>query len=203
MNPRPLLIAVLLPLSIGTSACAQSALRWKNFSHAAAPAAPVSALPPASASTAPPATAPNIETPDAPTRPLDLQVQALGDDGTASASALPPAEAPTVPQTRPVQPGSTSQRQGLLDASNDYLKRMDKDDDGRVSQDEFIDWMSYSFNARDANHDDVLTPDELPGGKGAPVTRAQFRDNLRQRFLKQDSDRDGYLSAKELASPPR
>lgn len=201
MNSRTLLIALLLPLS----ACAQSSLRWKDYSHAQAPAAAVSAAPAAGASATTPAATPNIETPDAPTRPVDLQVQGLGDDNPAATAALPPAEAPTVPQTppAPVQPGSNSQRQGLLDASNDYLKRMDKDGDGRVSQDEFIDWMSYSFNARDANHDDVLSGDELPGGKGAPVTREQFRDNLRQRFLKQDADHDGYLSARELAAPPK
>ncbi len=200
MTPRFPLLALLLPL---TAAAQSPSLHWKNFSQAqAAQPAP----PAAAASSAPAAQAnPNIETPDAPTRPLDLQVQALGDDNTAATDPLPPPEAPSVPQAppAPVRPGSNAQRQGLLDASNDYLKRMDKDGDGRVSQDEFIDWMSYSFNARDANHDDVLSGDELPGGKGAPITRAQFRDNLQQRFLKQDGDHDGYLSARELAAPPK
>ena len=35
-----------------------------------------------------------------------------------------------------------------VDATSDYLARMDTDADGRVSMDEFLDWMSYAFDAR-------------------------------------------------------
>lgn len=88
-------------------------------------------------------------------------------------------------------------------ATSDYLARMDSDADGRVSQSEFLDWMSYAFDARDANRDGVLSSDELPGGQGKSVTRAQHRERLSATFARQDVNRDGYLNARELAAPPQ
>jgi Ca2+-binding EF-hand superfamily protein len=90
-----------------------------------------------------------------------------------------------------------------VNATSDYLARMDGDGDGRVSQGEYLDWMSYAFDARDSNRDGVLTADELPGGKGQAITRQQHRERLAATFKKQDVDRDGSLSAKELAAPPQ
>jgi len=84
-----------------------------------------------------------------------------------------------------------------------YLQRMDTDGDGRVSVEEYVQWMLYAFERMDRNGDGVLSPDELPGGKGSPITREQQRQTLVQRFHKQDANGDGYLSAKELAAPPR
>ena len=85
----------------------------------------------------------------------------------------------------------------------EYLARMDRDGDGRVSLDEYVDWMSYAFDRMDRNRDGVLTADELPGGRGKPVTREQHRARLAERFRKQDANHDGWLDAKELAAPPR
>ena len=90
-----------------------------------------------------------------------------------------------------------------VNATSDYLARMDGDGDGRVSQIEYLDWMSYAFDARDGNRDGVLTADELPGGKGQAITREQHRERLAATFKKQDLNRDGSLSAKELAAPPQ
>jgi len=87
--------------------------------------------------------------------------------------------------------------------SNEYLKRMDNDGDGRVSLTEYLAWMSYAFDQRDRNGDGVLSADELPGGRGKPVTRADHIAILSERFRKQDANGDGYLSAKELLAPPR
>ncbi len=88
-------------------------------------------------------------------------------------------------------------------ATSDYLAKMDRDGDGRVSLDEYLDWMSYAFDGMDRNRDGVLTADELPGGRGKPVTREQHRARLAERFRKQDANHDGWLDAKELAAPPR
>jgi len=55
----------------------------------------------------------------------------------------------------------------------------------------------------DANRDGVLSPAEQPGGKGAALTRVEHRARIAERFRKQDANRDGFLSAKELAAPPR
>ncbi|WP_245622637.1 hypothetical protein [Pseudoxanthomonas dokdonensis] len=89
-----------------------------------------------------------------------------------------------------------------VSATSDYLARMDRDGDGRVSLSEYQQWMSYAFDARDADGDGVLAAAELPGGKGAPISRASHLQILAQRFQRQDANRDGYLSARELAAPP-
>ena len=90
-----------------------------------------------------------------------------------------------------------------VNATSDYLARMDSDHDGRVGPIEFLDWMSYAFDARDGNRDGVLSTDELPGGRGRAITRDQHRERLAATFKKQDTNGDGYLSARELAAPPQ
>ena len=87
--------------------------------------------------------------------------------------------------------------------TSDYLSRMDADGDGRVSLGEYQDWMSYAFDAMDRDRDGVLSPGEQPGGRGAAVSRSEHRARLAERFRKQDGNRDGFLSAKELAAPPQ
>lgn len=87
--------------------------------------------------------------------------------------------------------------------SQEYLKRMDTDGDGRVSRDEYLAWMSYAFDQRDTDHDGVLQGEELPGRRGKPITRAAHRATLIERFARQDANGDGYLSASELLAPPR
>lgn len=93
--------------------------------------------------------------------------------------------------------------QAQVDSTGDYLKRMDLDGDGRVSVDEYVQWMLYAFDRMDRNSDGVLSADELPGGRGKPITREQQRQTIIERFHKQDANGDGYLSAKELSAPPR
>lgn len=88
-------------------------------------------------------------------------------------------------------------------ATSEYLERMDTDGDGRVSLDEYLDWMGYAFDRMDRNGDGVLSADELPGGRGKPVTRAGHRARLTDRFNRQDANGDGFLDARELAAPPR
>ena len=88
-------------------------------------------------------------------------------------------------------------------ATGDYLSRMDSDHDGRVALSEYQDWLSYAFDAMDRNRDAVLSPAELPGGRGKAVTRIEHRARLAAAFQRQDGNRDGFLSAKELAAPPQ
>jgi hypothetical protein len=90
-----------------------------------------------------------------------------------------------------------------VQATSDYLARMDIDGDGRVALVEYQDWMSYAFDGMDADRDGVLSAPELPGGKGGPISRGEHRARLAARFNKQDANRDGFLDAKELAAPPQ
>ena len=85
----------------------------------------------------------------------------------------------------------------------DYLRRMDADGDGRVSANEYLQWMLYAFERMDDNGNGVLEPAEQPGGRGQPITRGQQTQVILQRFHKQDANGDGYLSARELMAPPR
>lgn len=85
----------------------------------------------------------------------------------------------------------------------DYLERMDGDHDGHVSLAEYQAWMGYAFEQMDANGDGMLTPEELPGGRGKTISLAEHRESLAAMFLRQDADHDGFLDAKELAAPPR
>ena len=93
--------------------------------------------------------------------------------------------------------------QAQVSATSDYLARMDGDGDGRVSQAEYLHWMSYAFDARDADRDAVLSGGELPGGKGQPLTRVEHQQRLAATFRRQDVNHDGFLSARELAAPPQ
>lgn len=88
-------------------------------------------------------------------------------------------------------------------ATGDYLARMDRDGDGRVSLIEYQDWLSYAFDAMDRDRDGILQPAEQPGGRGKSISRVEHRARIAQRFGKQDVNRDGFLSAKELGAPPR
>ncbi|QOW23215.1 EF-hand domain-containing protein [Novilysobacter avium] len=98
---------------------------------------------------------------------------------------------------------SPASAQARVETTGDYLQRMDANGDGRVSLEEYLAWMSYAFDAMDANGDGVLDPAEQPGGKGTPITRSQHIARLTARFQRQDVNHDGFLSATELAAPPQ
>lgn len=98
-----------------------------------------------------------------------------------------------------------AQGAGPVTSTGDYLSRMDADGDGKISLIEYQDWLSYAFDAMDANHDGVLDAQEQPPNRRGhlALTREQHRMTLAERFGKQDRNRDGWLDARELASPPQ
>jgi Ca2+-binding EF-hand superfamily protein len=89
----------------------------------------------------------------------------------------------------------------------DYLAAMDSNRDGRVSLAEYQDYLSYAFREMDRNGNQVIDLDEFdPAVVTAhtrPLSLVQHRRNLELRFRLQDANRDGYLDARELGSPPR
>lgn len=87
--------------------------------------------------------------------------------------------------------------------TGEYLQRMDTGGDGRVSPDEYLQWMLYAFDRMDRNANGVLEADEQPGGRGKPISREEQRQVILARFARQDANSDGYLSARELMAPPR
>lgn len=97
----------------------------------------------------------------------------------------------------------TTRTAAAQDSRSDYLRLFDTDGDGRVSETEYLAYMSRSFQRMDSNGDGILESDELPGGRGRPITLKAYQGNLRQQFHKLDRNHDGYLNAKELTAPPR
>jgi len=85
----------------------------------------------------------------------------------------------------------------------EYLRQMDANGDGKVSQAEYVDYMSAGFRRMDTNGDGVLEPEELPGGHGRAIGLERYQDNLRRQFRKLDRNGDGCLNARELAAPPQ
>jgi hypothetical protein len=87
--------------------------------------------------------------------------------------------------------------------TSSLFQAMDTNGDGRVSEAEYVAYMSQGFYRRDRNHDGVLEPDELPGGHGKPITLQEWQDNLRKEFRKLDRHHHGYLTGQELMQPPQ
>ena len=85
----------------------------------------------------------------------------------------------------------------------DFVARMDGDGDHRVSQVEYVEYMSYAFRRMDANGDGVLATNEQLVPNAKPLTLAEHQANLAAQFRRQDANGDHYLDAKELAAPPR
>jgi Ca2+-binding EF-hand superfamily protein len=89
------------------------------------------------------------------------------------------------------------------DTASALFQAMDANGDGRISETEYVAYMSQRFYLLDRNHDGVLEQDELPGGRGKPITLKEWQDNLRREFNKLDRHHRGYLDQRELMQPPQ
>lgn len=88
------------------------------------------------------------------------------------------------------------------------LKRMDRDNDGKVSLEEYRNALSRRFHALDADMDGVLRADEIPREwlevsdadiSGDGLNLQELSAHLQPVFQGFDLDRDGRLDRDELA----
>jgi Ca2+-binding EF-hand superfamily protein len=86
---------------------------------------------------------------------------------------------------------------------DDFLRRVDRDGDGRVSVAEYQFHMSFAFRQMDSNHDDILEPAEQLVPNAKPLTRIELDARMAAQFHRQDRNHDGYLNAAELSAPPQ
>ena len=85
-----------------------------------------------------------------------------------------------------------------------YLAMFDANGDSRISEAEYVDYLSAGFRRMDRNGDNMLDASELPPGpRHMPRTLTAFQTDLAAQFHRLDRNGDGSLSAKELAQPPR
>ncbi len=85
----------------------------------------------------------------------------------------------------------------------DYLQRLDRDGDGRISLSEYQTHLTRGFLEMDRDGDRVLRGDELPVASAKPRRLEDLLSDLARQFARLDHDRDGYLDAVELTAPPR
>lgn len=88
-------------------------------------------------------------------------------------------------------------------SQHEYINRVDRDGDGFIVLDEYLDWMSRAFHDMDRNSDGVLDPQEQLVPDARRVTLAEFHARLAEQYRKQDVDGDGRLTPREYLAPPR
>lgn len=104
--------------------------------------------------------------------------------------------------------GAHAQAQKSVEVtSKQIVDRMDRDGDGKISEEEFRNAMMRRFSAADANRDGVLSGDEVPAhslvvkgsiGAGGRVKLEDFSASLQNVFDQYDADRDGELAGGEI-----
>lgn len=100
-------------------------------------------------------------------------------------------------------------------AAENFFSKMDKDEDGRVSREECLDWANKTFDKLDKNGDGILQPDELESldksrreqlmraadlNKDGVILKEEFVKTAQSKFSKLDKNKDGCVSKKEHRS---
>jgi Ca2+-binding EF-hand superfamily protein len=99
---------------------------------------------------------------------------------------------------------------GLADDSD--LKKIDKNNDGKISKKEYIDAVTNTFNMIDKNKDGFLTEDELKAigkidagkfmkevdiNKDGKISKEEFIKAAEKRFKLMDKNNDSFIDQKE------
>ena len=90
-----------------------------------------------------------------------------------------------------------------VNATGDYLSRMDSDHDGRVALIEYQDWMSYAFTRWTWMAMVCYRPPSCPAGAAIRSAWSSIARSWRRRSTARTGNRDGFLDARELAAPPQ
>ncbi len=87
-------------------------------------------------------------------------------------------------------------------SGSDYFSVVDTNHDGRISQAEYVERMSWAFRQMDRNGDGVLELSEqlVPGKERLTLVDHQRR--IAGQFRKQDANHDGSLNRREFLAPP-
>lgn len=116
--------------------------------------------------------------------------------------AAEPARLPGLVVLAAVLPWGTAAAQTVATRA-DYLERLDRDGDGRISLSEYQSYLTRGFRDMDRDGDGVLRGDELPVASARPRRLEDLLTDLARQFAQLDRDGDGYLGAVELTAPPR
>ncbi|GAA5508186.1 sulfatase-like hydrolase/transferase [Novipirellula caenicola] len=90
--------------------------------------------------------------------------------------------------------------------SSASIAEKDADNDGRVSQQEYINHFVGGFDRKDKNQDGVLTPSEhahpsftiADTDEDQRLTRAEFASIFKRQFDRMDRDKNGFITADEI-----
>jgi class 3 adenylate cyclase/Ca2+-binding EF-hand superfamily protein len=176
-------------------------------------AAPTPEAPPLRAATSPRVTPKPPAASSMPISPSPQKVPYPTRPTPAPQAAVPTPVAPPAPE---IAPRSRVLPQTPVRGSADFFRKLDLNNDGRISLDEWMSWRETQFDNLDKNNDGFLTREEISAGRtrfarlilknfdlvdtnqDGKLSKEEFRAASRRRFLLGDTNRDGYLSPEEL-----
>lgn len=189
-----------------------------------APATQVSPPPPTPAQSQTAASPPKVQ--PAPAAPLTKETSptraAPSSRDLPEAAALPPraSRTPAAPEPATPAPSVAPPRRVAppiqLKRFSIFFKRLDTNNDGNITVNEFMRWRQAQFRRLDANNDGSLSRLEVATGKkkfdqkllekfyvndtdrDQTLSRTEFQEASRRKFLKLDANRDGNLSQTEM-----
>jgi len=100
-------------------------------------------------------------------------------------------------------------------AVNDTLSKPDKNNDGKISRQEYLDTVNKTFDQLDKNRDGVLTRDEVQSNDkidalqfmkeadanhDGRVLKKEYEQAASKRFLKLDKNRSGFIDKNEWSA---